>query len=567
MTTLTPQFRKSSCSNYSDYTLLYNISCISSWEEWATLKSENAAVRKLLKIVRLSGHSGTAYAKNRGAQEARSLLSAGGVTVDPAEHALVFLDAHAIVSPYWLLPLASTLSRYPNALVYPVLDILTVTTSSDGSAEEVGVIRAEDHLVAGFDWALRPRWEQLLTHSQKEQHDHALSDRVKAGAHATQAGVVEVVSPAAPGIFAVREQFFEEIGKFDAAQYGVYASPAETVELSLRAWLCGGVVLKQSCSRVAHRSTNLFSEAPLSQGVTQFSVDQAVMNVAQKWLSGTATLPPTYKGEPVSYQELTFRARFLGRVPYAVEVANDPILITPPQSTKHTLSPGAVKVSPAGAADSHLQVCMPFEWYLAEVYPGLLSDAPGVLERFSAYLSTDYMKQQKPIQAQLLEYNKPTEQQKTHEMQTGLLSVRASKLEKLAASAVGAGRPVKADDAFKVKRPFPVPPGAKQLSRTELLADHDNQVRENLLCQDFPEKTYADSCAAKLANDPDLCTLRKAEVLFQCPRTCNYCSKEDGLFCEDFYLNKCTPQVRCLGSCERRFMLTCLIMVLCFLCR
>lgn len=535
MTTLTHQSRKTNCpALLIVLTIAHNLLFIyRSWEEWATLKSEAPIAAKLLKIVRLNKHSGTATAKNRGAEEAHALVSLPSTGVSPSEHALIFLDAHAIVSPYWLVPLASSLSRHPQALVYPVLDILTTTTpASGGEAPEVGVIRAEDHLVMGFDWALRPRWEPLQLHGQQGE------ERVRVAPHSLEAGAVEVLSPAVPGIFAVREQFFNEIGKFDATQRNAYATPAETVELSLRAWLCGGVVIKQSCSRVAHHSANLFSEAPMGQGVTQAAVDTAVLNVAQKWLQGTAALPASHSDQRVSYQELTFRARFLGRVPYAVETANDPIMITPPQSTKHTLSPTTVTLS-TNSGDT-LKVCLPFEWYLQKVYPGLLADAPGVLDQFAAYLSTDYLKAQKPIQAQLAEYNKPAEQQRTHEMQTGLLSVRAGKLEKLFTAAVGAGIPSgSATGPLALKRFFPTPPGPKPLTRAELLADHDNQVRENLLCEDFPEKVYADSCEAKLAADPELCTLRKGAILFQCPKTCNYCAKEDGTFCEDFYLNKC----------------------------
>jgi hypothetical protein len=124
-------------------------------------------------------------------------------------------------------------------------------------------------------------------------------------------------------------------------------------------------------------------------------------------------------------------------------------------------------------------------------------------------------------------------------MQTGLLSVRAGKLERLAAAAIGAGKPIKPDERFPIKRQFTEPPGPKMPTRAELLMDHTRQVEKSLVCEDFPEKVYANSCEAKLASDPELCTVRKAEILFQCPKTCRYCAKEDGRFCEDFYLNKC----------------------------
>lgn len=499
---------------------------ISAWPEWGALKAELSALKDALTIVRLNYHSGTAHAKNRGVDEVQKKI--GGDSAD--NHGVVFLDAHSIVSPQWLVPLASSLSRYPKALVYPVNDILTVSTNAAGVAE-TGVIRAEDNLVAAFDWALNPRWEPLSA-----APSDSAPERVRSAPHTTENGAVEVISPAAPGIFAVRLAYFLQLGKFDSTLYNTYYSPSETIELSLRAWLCGGMVLKQSCSRVAHRSANLFAEAPVGNGVTQGSVDRAVLNVAQKWLQGTATLPASYTGESVSYQELSFRARFVNRVPYAVEIANDPILISPPQSIQTSVED----------KKSKLHVCLPFQWFLQEVYPGLLADAPGVLDTFAAYLNTDYMSSQSSLNALLGEYNKPLDLQKDHPVQSGLLSVRASKLAKLAAISIGAGTAVRPSENFLIKKQFIEPPGPKVPTRSEQLFEHTRLIHEQLECTDFPEKDFAKSCEAQLHGEPDMCTDRKADVLFRCPKTCGFCAKEDGKFCEDFYLNKCKLFV-CIG--------------------
>lgn len=54
----------------------------------------------------------------------------------------------------------------------------------------------------------------------------------------------------AAGTFAVRREWFARIGGFDGVltRWG-----GETLELSLRAWMCGGHVEIMPCSRVGHR--------------------------------------------------------------------------------------------------------------------------------------------------------------------------------------------------------------------------------------------------------------------------------------------------------------------------
>ena len=64
-------------------------------------------------------------------------------------------------------------------------------------------------------------------------------------------------------------------------------------------------------------------------------------------------------------------------------------------------------------------------------------------------------------------------------------------------------------------------------------------IERTLQCVDFPEKKFDNSCAAHQASNKDFCTAEKADILFKCPQTCGFCAKEDGKYCEDFYLNKC----------------------------
>ena len=314
-----------------------------------------------------------------------------------------------------LVPLASTISRYPKAMVYPVIDVLTA--EKDGSQEigereglqrEYGIVKADD-VLAGFDWTLRPRWEPI-----SQAVSDAASARIKAGISSADIDTTaEVVSPAAPGIFAMRLAYFRELGTFDEALFGSYYAQ-EALELSLRAWLCGGVVLRQSCSRVAHLTPNMFHDSPAGQGATQASVDHSTMLIAQKWMEGN--LPSGTKnggkeggiveaganvleGDHVRYKEIVYQARFLHRIPYFVDLGSDPIKVTPPQaSSRDVLSDGP---------EEEVMTCLSFQWYLEEVYPGLLQEASSVQALFAQYLGGgEYLTAHPMISTLLREYAK-----------------------------------------------------------------------------------------------------------------------------------------------------------------
>jgi len=47
-----------------------------------------------------------------------------------------------------------------------------------------------------------------------------------------------------------------------------------SVELSLRTWLCGGSVVRQPCSRVAHAYRHMYADAIVGNGVMQGMVDK-----------------------------------------------------------------------------------------------------------------------------------------------------------------------------------------------------------------------------------------------------------------------------------------------------
>ena len=446
---------------------------------------------------------------------------------------IVFLDSYAVVSPYWLVPLVSTLTRYPQSIVYPTIDILTSNTNSDSGEKEVGIIQGDNNMVLGFNWNLLPKWEDITT------------SRVKLTSP-IEKGRVEYISPSVPSTFAVRLSYFIELGRFDESLYNTYTNPLENTELALRIWLCGGSIIKQVCSRVALYTPQLFKDTAISDSTTQGIIDHTILNIGQKWLSAKIPNIPFHstqqlqqqqvtESKDLTYQEVAFRARFYKRIPYYIELSKDPILTSPAQSTLYS----STSTSSGSSNKNKLYNCYSFQWYINTIYPGLQLDIPIILTNYNTYIQSDYISQQDTINSLLNQYNKPIEKESGFIIQTGLINSRNKKIKDNAAIAIGAGMAIQSNKNFMIKRQFLEPPGPKKPTKAEELTEHSRLIESELICIDFPEKVYSQSCEYKLQSDPELCTVRKAEILFQCPKTCGYCDKTDGRFCEDFYLNKC----------------------------
>lgn len=138
---------------------------------------------------------------------------------------LIFLDSHIEVNVDWIEPLLQRIKTNKTILAMPVIDIINSDTFAYTSSPLVR---------GGFNWGLHFKWDNLPKGSLTKENDF----------------VGPFMSPTmAGGLFAVDRQYFKDLGEYDM---GMDVWGGENLEISFRAWQCGGSIELLPCSRIGH---------------------------------------------------------------------------------------------------------------------------------------------------------------------------------------------------------------------------------------------------------------------------------------------------------------------------
>jgi len=175
-----------------------------------------------VKLLRLKNRLGLIRARLAGARMAK-----GDV--------LVFLDAHCECVVEWLEPLLDRIREAPHAVLTPIIDVIEAKNfyySTNG---------ANHFQVGGFTWDGHFDWHDVPERERKRQAKEC-PDKVPE--------VCPTYSPTmAGGLFAMRRDYFWEIGSYDEQMDGW---GGENLEMSFRIWQCGGTLETIPCSRIGH---------------------------------------------------------------------------------------------------------------------------------------------------------------------------------------------------------------------------------------------------------------------------------------------------------------------------
>ncbi|XP_053947127.1 putative polypeptide N-acetylgalactosaminyltransferase 13 [Anastrepha ludens] len=294
-----------------------------------------------IKTARNARRSGVIESRNRGAR-----LATGDY--------LLFLDSHCEVNVGWLEPLLERLAEGGGdsdgvVAVSPVLDSI--------DAESLEYTESSKNLMGGFDWNLhfhwipRPRSAQSKQQQQQGQRRQQSAQFINAktaylrqygweghrfsGARIrrdTNNAAKAFKSPTfAGGIFMISRDWFFKLNGFNPL---LETWGGESIEFSIKLWLCGGQIEIVPCSRVGHifRKQHPFRFPNGSDSQTTYLRNSKI--IAETWLDAYKYFfyasKPAAKHIPVNFTDI--------QLSYQLKSALN---------------------------------CRPFSWYLLHVFPQL----------------------------------------------------------------------------------------------------------------------------------------------------------------------------------------------------
>ncbi|KAG9510555.1 putative N-acetylgalactosaminyltransferase 9, partial [Fragariocoptes setiger] len=167
----------------------------------------------LVKLYRQPSRKGLIQARLKGAKEATGQV-------------LLFLDSHCEATERWLEPLLARIKQNHKVFICPVIDIINDKTL------EYNAVDPYTFQIGGFDWTGHFTWINRAEEEARKNPTAPVKSPTMAG-----------------GLFAVDRKVFFEFGSYDE---DMQIWGGENLEISFRAWQCGGRVEIHPCSHVGH---------------------------------------------------------------------------------------------------------------------------------------------------------------------------------------------------------------------------------------------------------------------------------------------------------------------------
>lgn len=230
---------------------------------------------------------------------------------------LTFLDAHCETTNGWLEPLLDPIAKDSSVVTCPVIDIINDQTFAYS--------RSFDAHWGAINWGLSFRWFSL---GQKELKQMRMANYDDTSTFRTPI--------MAGGLFSIDRQYFFDMGLYDP-HLNIWGG--ENIEMSLRVWQCGGRIEIAPCSHVGH----LFrSSSPYTFGEKQVGdvLYGNLIRVAEVWLDQWKDF--FYKMNPTAKSILD-----------------------------HNRTEVLVNITERIELRQRLR-CKSFQWYLDNIWPGLL---------------------------------------------------------------------------------------------------------------------------------------------------------------------------------------------------
>ncbi|KAL5284300.1 hypothetical protein ACFFRR_006531 [Megaselia abdita] len=235
-----------------------------------------------------------------------------GAEIATAEY-ITFLDSHCEVNSGWIEPLLARIRLFPGLAVSPILDSLDFLSGDYQFNRK--------NLKGGFDWNLNFKW------IPRNRDEFVFYD---------DDGLINIKSPSDPfmspvfagGIFMISREWFFKLNGFNPL---IKIWGGESIEMSIKLWLCGGQIEIVPCSRIGHsfQKLHLFD---FPNGKKEETYLMNLKIIAESWLD-------------------EYKHFFYSQQPKARNLPE-------------------IQVNATNLMKSQLQ-CRPFSWYLQSIFKEL----------------------------------------------------------------------------------------------------------------------------------------------------------------------------------------------------